>query len=79
MIMFHVLLVFGLLTACYPLSDVEWEKWKKDHGKEYNDENSETNRRQIWSTNYKLIEEHNNADHSFKLALNHFADLVSYY
>jgi cathepsin L len=56
-------------------TDEEWKHWKSIHNKEYTNDDEEVNRRWIWSSNYKLIESHNAADHSFKLKLNHFADL----
>lgn len=70
-----VILIFTGVTQ--GLTDTEWQEWKLTHDKEYENQESEDTRRQIWSENYKLIEEHNRGDHSFKLALNHFADLVS--
>ena len=75
MLLILVTIVF-LSGGAQSLTYQEWEQWKLSHGKIYKNEKAEENRRQIWLTNYKLIEEHNRQEKSFKLALNHFADLV---
>lgn len=83
-IVFILILVFtgygcSLVSA---VTDSEWLDWKLKHDKDYDSQEEELSRRQIWINNYKLIEEHNKGDHTFKLALNHLADLVriiSYY
>lgn len=58
----------------------EWSDWKARHGKVYANEASENARRSTWRENYELVERHNrnSSNHGFKLALNQFADLVSY-
>lgn len=75
MLLILVTIVF-LSGGAQSLTYKEWEQWKLSHGKIYKNEEAEENRMQIWLTNYKLIEEHNRQEKSFKLALNHFADLV---
>ena len=64
----------GISTALATSDD----KWKLYYGKQYSGTDEELNRKQIWISNYKLIQSHNMANHSFKLELNHFADLVRF-
>lgn len=56
--------------------DTQWHSWKSQHSKMYSDEEEEGARRLVWYDNLKKIVEHNNASHSYSLALNEFADLV---
>lgn len=57
----------------------EWRLWKERHGRVYADDGEESARRSVWQENYRRVEEHNSdASHGFTLALNRFADLVSY-
>lgn len=56
---------------------LQWHSWKSAHGKFYVDSNEESERRLIWTENYGLITQHNNANRSFSLGLNEFADMVS--
>lgn len=75
--MLYLLAVIGLLYGgAHSLTDEEWEQWKITHRKTYQNVAVEESRRQVWSSNYKLIQEHNMKESSFKLALNHFGDLV---
>lgn len=79
-VIFILILVFtgygcSLVSA---VTDSEWLEWKLKHNKDYDSQEEELSRRQIWINNYKLIEEHNKGDHTFKLALNHLADLVRF-
>ena len=79
-IVFILILIFtgygcSLVSA---VTDSEWLDWKLKHNKDYDSQEEELSRRQIWINNYKLIEEHNKGDHTFKLALNHLADLVRF-
>ncbi|XP_003385986.1 PREDICTED: cathepsin L1-like [Amphimedon queenslandica] len=76
--MLYLLAVIGLLYGgAHSLTDEEWEQWKITHRKTYQNVAVEESRRQVWSSNYKLIQEHNMKESSFKLALNHFADLTN--
>ena len=75
--MLYLLAVIALLCGgAHSLTDEEWEQWKISHRKSYQSIEVEESRRQVWTSNYKLIQEHNMKENSFKLALNHFADLV---
>ena len=57
----------------------EWNLWKAQHGKSYNEEREELERHIVWLSNKKYIEHHNdNADiFGFTLRMNQFGDLVS--
>lgn len=55
----------------------EWLSWKRLHAKEYYNIREEGSRWAVWRRNYQLIEEHNRNNHTFKLGLNEFADLVN--
>ena len=68
-----------LLSACLSASlDREWYSWKSLHSKAYDSEDEEGTRRSVWYDNHKKIIEHNNANRSYTLAVNEFADLVSF-
>lgn len=58
----------------------KWRLWKERHGKVYADKESESARRSLWEANHRLVESHNrnSSAYGFSLALNQFADLVSY-
>lgn len=56
--------------------DEQWHSWKSSHGKVYADTAEEMVRRKHWLDNSARIDEHNRGNHSFSLALNHFADMV---
>ena len=64
------------LSLCASL-DQQWHSWKSQHSKTYGDEEEEDARREVWYDNYKKIVDHNNANRSYSIALNEFADLVS--
>ena len=71
------LVTLGLVGAALSMPlDVEWAQWKQLHGKTYTDEN-EHRSRMAWLQNYHYIQKHNSEDHSFKLGLNEYADMVS--
>ena len=72
-----LLLVLAATNTVHCTTDVEWAQWKLQHNKFYRDNREELSRRVIWNNNYKYIVEHNAGNHSYTLALNHFADLVS--
>ena len=72
-----ILILLCLLSASLCASlDQQWHSWKALHSKTYGDDEEEDVRRNVWHGNYKKIMEHNNANHSYSLALNEFADLV---
>ena len=64
------------LSAARTLSE-EWHSWKTRHEKVYVDRGEENVRQQIWIQNRARISAHNGGNHSFTLALNQFADMVS--
>lgn len=73
-----VLLLFFLHTVfCSTLLDTEWHSWKTKHGKVYKDLFEESHKRNVWEDNYNTIQEHNRGNHTYKLGLNMFADLVN--
>lgn len=75
----HSRLLLVLCISCAALAasfDVEWHSWKSQHSKTYTDQDEEDARRLVWYDNLKKVSEHNNANRSYTLALNEFADLV---
>ena len=58
----------------------EWNLWKAQHGKSYNEGREELERHILWLSNRKFIEHHNiNADiFGFTLAMNKFGDMVGH-
>ena len=66
------------LSPARTLSE-EWHSWKTRHEKVYVDRGEENVRQQIWIQNRARISEHSRRNHSFTLALNQFADMVSSY
>lgn len=76
----RLLLVLCLACAALGASlDTQWHSWKAQHSKTYSDQEEEDARRLVWYDNFKKIIEHNNANKSYTLALNEFADLVCCY
>ena len=64
-----------LSLANIALSD-QWQEWKQKHEKFYEKVEQESSYHKIWNQNYQYVKEHNRGDHSFKLGLNEFADMV---
>jgi len=75
---FCLLLVFIQACWCVNLLRLqhEWLGWKKQHSKNYISGEEEDSRWAVWRENYHKIMEHNNANHTYKLGLNQFADMV---
>lgn len=77
-----LLCIVGLALASsmpqYELVE-EWNLWKGQHKKSYDNEVEELDRHLVWVSNKKYIEVHNLNSHvfGFTLSMNHFADLVS--
>ena len=72
-----LLLVFCLAGAALSASlDIQWHSWKSQHSKSYSGQEEEDQHRLVWYDNLKKIVEHNNANKSYTLSLNEFADLV---
>lgn len=72
-----LLVTFGLCHSQVQLQD-EWLTWKMQNSKVYNIR-EEGSRWNVWRDNFKKIQEHNNANYSFVLGLNEFADMVNSY
>ena len=73
----RLLLVLCLAVAALGATlDTQWFSWKAQHSKTYSDQDEEDARRLVWHDNLKKIVEHNNANKTYTLALNEFADLV---
>ena len=72
---FSIIVAYIALVMCAPM-DLEWKNWKEEHGKIYKKDSEEFFRRKIWSENLFFINEHNLQNHTFKLELNGFADMV---
>jgi cathepsin L len=62
------------------LQDAEWSSFKAQHNKSY-DAKEDAMRRSIWALNMKRVNQHNiehaNGMHSYKVAMNKFADMTS--
>ena len=73
-----VIAFIATLPLSYCSSIDEWQRWKLSYEKVYGTEEEDSFRMGIWQQNYKLIQKHNSANLTYKMELNHFADLVSY-
>ncbi|XP_049320214.1 procathepsin L isoform X6 [Astyanax mexicanus] len=66
-------------AASVSVEDLEFNSWKLQHGKSYDSEEEESQRKMIWLNNRKLVLEHNMlADQglkSYRLGMNIFADM----
>ena len=71
-------LILAVAGMSHSTSREEWLQWKLQHGKAYASDEEEDMRLRVWRHNYRLIVAHNARNLSYTLALNHFADLVSY-
>ncbi|EDO46465.1 predicted protein [Nematostella vectensis] len=71
------LLVAVLIAQCFSelSQDRQWHAWKDFHGKTYTGEEEDL-RRAIWNDNLEIVKKHNAENHSYKLDMNHFADLT---
>jgi len=60
---------------------MEWESFKREHGKKYSSSVEELQRYQIWKSNLDYVTQHNtdadNGKHTFWLGMNKFADLTA--
>ena len=57
--------------------DNEWNEWKYEQNKKYGSVEEELAKKKIFIENLIYIEAFNKEKHSFTLAVNQFADLVS--
>jgi len=77
-----MLLLFVLLSVASsfakPPSDLHWVEFKRRHDKSYVSLAEETLRRQIWTEEMEMVEEHNNeveeGKHTYTLGENEFSD-----
>ncbi|XP_055340679.1 procathepsin L-like [Paramacrobiotus metropolitanus] len=78
------LLIIVILSTSVALAlkrepDDEWEAWKRQFGKNYEDADADTFRRAIWEQNVQKVTHHNlkfdAGESSFRMALNAFSDL----
>ena len=80
-------LLFFLAVICNIWSNVlsldsnndlhgEWQAWKKQYQTHYPTMKEDNHRFEIWQSNYHKIEDHNNEESSYKLAMNKFGDLT---
>ena len=66
------------LSACSAVPiETEWDLWKERHGKAYLNGKEEFERKVTWARNTKFVEDFNQGQHSYMLAMNHFSDTVS--
>ncbi|KAG9268371.1 procathepsin L-like [Astyanax mexicanus] len=72
-------LVAMAVAAIVSQEELEFHNWKQEHGKSYDSEEEESERKMIWLNNRKLVLEHNMlADQglkSYRLGMNIFADM----
>lgn len=75
-----VVLYLTILAASALLAlEEEWQQWKQEHSKSYTNEVEESMRRAVWFRTYNFIKEYNNeADNSYQLGQNAFADMVRF-
>ena len=76
----YVLLVTVVISTsgAVPI-ETQWSQWKKQYAKTYLNGKDEFQRKLTWSQNAKFIEDFNQEEHSYSLALNQLSDLVSLY
>ncbi|KAJ8335259.1 hypothetical protein SKAU_G00408980 [Synaphobranchus kaupii] len=59
----------------------QWKEWMNHHHKEYGSQGEESQRRQVWEKNLRMVEQHNLEAslglHSFTMGLNHLSDMVT--
>ncbi|XP_065884160.1 procathepsin L-like [Dysidea avara] len=55
----------------------DWDLWKSQYAKSYEDEATESVRRLVWEDNWRFVQRHNSEGHSFQVEMNKFADLTS--
>ncbi|XP_065215923.1 procathepsin L-like [Planococcus citri] len=53
-----------------------WEEFKKEYNKQYSTESEDQQRKATFEENSKLIKEHNEQNHQFRLKMNQFGDLT---
>lgn len=53
-----------------------FQQWMLNHGRNYSNLADQQRRLQIFADNYKLVDEHNKKNLSYRLKLNKFADLT---
>jgi len=53
-----------------------FDDWRNEYKKEYRDSIEEMYRKSVWETSFKLVHEHNRNNMSYRLKLNHFADMT---
>lgn len=74
----YFMLVAIMISTCDGLPiETQWKQWKRQHAKTYLNGKDEFQRKLNWSKNAKFVEDFNQEDHRFSLAINHFSDLVS--
>ena len=78
MMKLYLIFYMAAVAISTPLPvEIEWQKWKKQHGKSYLNDVEESIRRAVWFRAYHHTREHNRAgSHSFMLGLNKFSDMV---
>lgn len=79
-----ILAILSVLVVCTwgsSFFDEEWHAWKLKYGKTYVSVEEEESRRKAWEDNLHMVQKHNAlADQglsTFRMAMNHFADLTS--
>jgi cathepsin L len=64
-----------------PSMDAYWQAFKVQHGKQYADDDEETQRRLIWQENVQFINKHNLeanlGKHTYTVKMNKFGDLTN--
>jgi hypothetical protein len=74
------IVIMSLISVCLAQSDEEWKDFQGKYKKTYESPDEENNRRSIYSSNIKLIKQHNEEQakglKTYTLAENEFTDKV---
>ena len=66
-----------IISTCTALPiETKWRQWKEQHGKIYLNGKEEFQKKVTWARNARFIEDFNQREHSYSLAMNHFSDMV---
>jgi len=76
-----LIVCFIFSATAHPDYSDTWEEFKDKYGKEYEDANEESYRKNVWTSNVEFIVSHNdeydNGLHDFSVGENEFADMTS--
>ena len=73
-----VVVLVALATCSAVPIETEWDLWKEQHAKTYLNGKEEFEKKITWARNAKFIEDFNQGQRGYKLAMNHFSDMVRF-